>query len=389
MSFPPTSHTRALPRYRVEGVLGRGPDGPVLRAVPDRLGARSMAVRILTVPDPEARRLLRIHSEAIAGLDHDGLACIHDVVDIDETTVALITAEAEHGTLADRLELGPLPLHEAASFVRIVAGALAAAHSAGLTHRRLHAGNVLLTDVGPAISDLAQAAAVRRPSRTGDPAADDLADLGRLAHDLVDDSDPLSGAYRATCARAVAGELDGPEAFAVALAEIVTGDAADLRGAGSPPATGEPVRTGRLGLVAAGAMVVGVCLGALPTVAGALLDGGQASSAPAPTLAATPTTAPATRWSPTTAELTVVTEDGPVRYRVGAPGDALVIGDWDCDGIDTPGLYRPTTGETFLFDDWAHDEALAATPGPVLEPGGDVRVRREAGCDHVAVADVS
>jgi hypothetical protein len=385
-----TPGTPALPRYRIEGVLGSGPDGPVVRAVAERLGARPVAVRCLSLPDGAGRRLLRIHSETIAGLDHDGLACVHDVVEIDDTTLALVTAEAEHGTLADRLVLGPLPVEEAAPLVRTVARALAAAHAAGLTHRRLHAGNILLTDAGPAITDLAQAAAVGRPSRTGDPAADDLSDLGRLAHDLVDGGDPLTGAFRAACARAIAGELDGPGAFADALEGTHPGEPSDASAACHRSPAGQPVvRTKRLGLVVAAAMVVGVCLGAAPTIVGSALDAGSSRPEPAAEAAAATSAPSATRWSPTTAELTVVTDEGPVRYRIGAPGDALVVGDWDCDGVETPGLYRPATGETFLFDDWARDEAVSATPGPVLEPGGDAAVRTEGGCDHVAVSDAS
>src|SRR5690606_34297084 len=42
----------------------------------------------------------------------------------------------------------------------------------------------------------------------------------------------------------------------------------------------------------------------------------------------------------------------PLRYELGEPGDVVVVGDWTCSGVDTPGLYRPATGEVFLFERW-------------------------------------
>jgi len=37
-----------------------------------------------------------------------------------------------------------------------------------------------------------------------------------------------------------------------------------------------------------------------------------------------------------------------VEFTLGDPGDVPVLGDWDCDGIETPGAYRPSTGQVFL-----------------------------------------
>ena len=35
-------------------------------------------------------------------------------------------------------------------------------------------------------------------------------------------------------------------------------------------------------------------------------------------------------------------------FTLGDPGDTPLLGDWDCDGIETPGAYRPSTGQVFL-----------------------------------------
>lgn len=47
-----------------------------------------------------------------------------------------------------------------------------------------------------------------------------------------------------------------------------------------------------------------------------------------------------------------VLEHGGLLYGVGAPGDFVETGDWDCDGEPTPAIVRPSTGNVVLFDAW-------------------------------------
>jgi hypothetical protein len=78
------------------------------------------------------------------------------------------------------------------------------------------------------------------------------------------------------------------------------------------------------------------------------------------------------------------------RYDLGRAGDELLLGDWDCDGRDTAGLYRPGTGEVFLFSTWPH-------PGRTLAPAtiartpvrnGRAAVRRRLGGGACARVEV-
>jgi hypothetical protein len=39
---------------------------------------------------------------------------------------------------------------------------------------------------------------------------------------------------------------------------------------------------------------------------------------------------------------------GRLTFRYGNPSDVAFAGDWDCDGIATPGLYRRSTGQALL-----------------------------------------
>lgn len=63
-----------------------------------------------------------------------------------------------------------------------------------------------------------------------------------------------------------------------------------------------------------------------------------------------------------------------IRYAVGRTGDRIAVADWDCDGVATPGLVRPATGEVFLFRSWAlGDDRVVAHP-TIVVPGASVLV---------------
>jgi eukaryotic-like serine/threonine-protein kinase len=94
-------------------------------------------------------------------------------------------------------------------------------------------------------------------------------------------------------------------------------------------------------------------------------------------------------WDPDTQVLAVPQgDDEVVRYQLGEAGDVLLVGDWDCDGAQTPGLYRPSSGEVFLFDGFAGpggelDSGPAQQTGAI---GGDpVVVTGDDGCDRIEV----
>lgn len=87
----------------------------------------------------------------------------------------------------------------------------------------------------------------------------------------------------------------------------------------------------------------------------------------------------------------VITVDGE-RWAVGKPGDDIALGDWTCDGTATPAAYRRSTGDVFVFTDWAQD-GRPLTVDPVARVEGGVSLaavtatRDDAGgsCDVPAV----
>jgi hypothetical protein len=62
---------------------------------------------------------------------------------------------------------------------------------------------------------------------------------------------------------------------------------------------------------------------------------------------------PQTLADGSTAMILSIELDGELQQiGLGEPGDQVVLGDWDCDGVDTPGLYRAAVGEVQYFNVW-------------------------------------
>ena len=136
-----------LGAYEILTLIGSGGMGEVYRARDTRLG-RDVAIKILpsdVAADPD--RLARFEREAqvLASLNHPNIAQIHGVED-SSGVPALVMELVEGPTLADRLQLGPMPVEQALAAAAQVAEALEAAHEQGIIHRDLKPANIKVTD---------------------------------------------------------------------------------------------------------------------------------------------------------------------------------------------------------------------------------------------------
>ncbi|MEV0270531.1 serine/threonine-protein kinase [Hamadaea sp. NPDC050747] len=156
MSPSPAEPRTIAGRYRLENALGQGGMGRVWFARDEILG-RDVAIKEIVPPpgltDAERRemreRSLR-EARAIARLNHPNVVRVFDVVrTTPETDPWIVMEYVASRSLQDALAAdGPLPAQQAAHVGLEVLHALQAAHRAGVMHRDVKPGNVLLGEDG-------------------------------------------------------------------------------------------------------------------------------------------------------------------------------------------------------------------------------------------------
>ena len=149
--------------YKILAPLGAGGMGEVYRAHDMRLG-RDVAIKVLSphlAATPEVRARFEREARTISQLNHPHICTLHDIGHHEDTDY-LVMELLEGETLAHRLEKGPMPVADVLRLGAQVADALDRAHRAGVVHRDLKPGNVMLTKAGAKLLDfgLARAASV-------------------------------------------------------------------------------------------------------------------------------------------------------------------------------------------------------------------------------------
>jgi serine/threonine-protein kinase len=135
--------------YRVVELLGAGGMGEVYRAQDTRLG-RTVALKLLPEErslDPERRQRMLQEAQTVSALNHPNILGLHDLAEADGQQFLVLEYVA--GRTLDQVipRLG-LPLQDAVRYAVQMASALAAAHEAGVIHRDLKPGNIMVTDKG-------------------------------------------------------------------------------------------------------------------------------------------------------------------------------------------------------------------------------------------------
>ena len=135
-----------LGHYHIQGEIGRGGMGIVLRAWDEKL-KRCVAIKIVRpeLDDAASRQRLVREAQAAASFRHDHAVTVHAVVDSADAPPYLVMEHVSGPTLATLLqERHFLPAAEAVELLVGIADALAEAHKAGLIHRDVKPTNILL-----------------------------------------------------------------------------------------------------------------------------------------------------------------------------------------------------------------------------------------------------
>ena len=135
--------------YEVTGELGAGAMGEVYRAHDSTLG-RDVALKVLPdsfIADPDRLGRFQREAKVLASLNHPNIGGIYGL-ETSGDNQALVLELIDGPTLADRIADGPVPVDQAIAMVRQIAGALSAAHDAGVVHRDLKPANIKVRSDG-------------------------------------------------------------------------------------------------------------------------------------------------------------------------------------------------------------------------------------------------
>jgi serine/threonine-protein kinase len=142
-------------RYRIKSRIGKGGMATIFLAH-DPLFGRDVAVKVLPrefLHDPSFRGRFEREARVIATLEHPAIVPVYDFGE-DTGQPYLVMRYMRGGSLADRLENGPLPVDQSAYVVGRIGSALDHAHKKGIIHRDLKPANILFDEYGePFLAD--------------------------------------------------------------------------------------------------------------------------------------------------------------------------------------------------------------------------------------------
>ncbi len=136
---------RRFSRYRVISFLGAGGMGEVYLAQDLSLG-RKAAIKLLSQKFTQDRDLVqrfRQEAKAASALNHPNIITIFEIGQDDEL-LFIATEFIDGQTLRQRISDAPLNLRESLDIMAQTAGALTAAHEAGIVHRDIKPENIMI-----------------------------------------------------------------------------------------------------------------------------------------------------------------------------------------------------------------------------------------------------
>jgi eukaryotic-like serine/threonine-protein kinase len=231
-----TTGTKLGP-YEIQSPLGAGGMGEVYRARDTRLD-RTVAIKVLNaqlVASTELRARFEREAKVISQLQHPHICVLHDVG--HEGPIDYLVMEFLQGeSLAERVRKGPLAPDQVLSIAIEIADALEKAHRAGVVHRDLKPGNVMLTKSGAKLLDFGLAKPLGATAASGAGSGTSPSVFGAALTQTMPSPSPATplstaGAVIGTVQYMSPEQIQGIEAdarsdifsFGVMLFEMVTG----------------------------------------------------------------------------------------------------------------------------------------------------------------------
>src|SRR3989440_3137863 len=140
---------RTIGHYKISKRIGTGGMGDVYLAT-DMTAGRKAALKLLPMRfTADAERLKRFQQEAhaVVGLNHPNILTVYEIGE-DHSTHYIASELIEGETLRQRLMRGRIEVGDAVDVAIQAASALAAAHAAGIIHRDISPGNIMLRPDG-------------------------------------------------------------------------------------------------------------------------------------------------------------------------------------------------------------------------------------------------
>ena len=404
--------------------------------------------RLIAIKQVGAERASEIDREArlLQRVDHPSVVRFVDLVETPDGGRALHTEFVSSDTWATRPLTDPA---ERAAKMAALAAAVADLHDVGLAHLRLAPGHVLHgEDDRPVLCGLARAGEATPDNRHAD-----LAALADMCHDDDVARGPLASKLSSLADAARGGRLSARD-LARRLDQLLAKRAPRPEPRpGAEPGRFDRIRRAPRRAVHAGAALLVVAAGVValigwtssrpspaetgvaPAAPAASRD--QAVPAPGPGAAPAAPTASRDQAVPAPGPNGLATDadslqpvdsapsmdaaspvlghalggdlprpDGPApvevdsagavlehggrKYAIGAEGDLVATGDWDCDGDATPAIVRPVTGDVVLFDGWpGPGETLSMPVRWNVETPVGVEVVHHDSCDLLRVLTAS